>query len=284
MSNLILDQLDSKQAFFNVREQKLTLAGTEIEIPNKKAIVRNDDDSIIGVVSDSYKVVTNEEVFTKFTDQLMACNDVDLSGATVDTFFSQNGAKTMVNITLPSHEINLNNDVSKMQIIAFNSYDGKWRFRAKAGAVRMACLNGQILGDFIGSYSHGHTKNLSIDKGAEHLINMFKGFNDAKGWWSDMMKTSVSDKTRIKTFMEFLYPKGINQDPEKWEENKQIKNLELIYQSYQKEMGANAWAIYNTLTHHITHKKYKPQTHADRLNYNQERLQNLISKSNVFQY
>lgn len=284
MSNLILDQINETSAFFNVREEKLTVQGSDIVIPNKKAIIRNDDNSVIGVVSDAYKVVTNEEVFTKFTEQLLNCKGVDIEGATVDTKFSHNGAKTMVEITLPKHEISLKgNDKSQMKIMAFNSYDGKWKFRAKAGAVRLACLNGQILGDFIGSYSHGHTKGLSVDKGATQLVKMFESFNQAKGWWSNMMKTKVTDQETLEVFRQFLFPKSQNaMSADNWAENKSVLNLFELYQTYAKEMGKNAWALYNTLTHHVTHKEYKQSTHADRLNYEQELLQKVISKNPVF--
>ena len=55
--------------------QNPVFTGDGFEIPNYKANVRNSDNSVLGIVTDRYKIVQNSEAFA-FTDSIIDSGEV----------------------------------------------------------------------------------------------------------------------------------------------------------------------------------------------------------------
>lgn len=272
----IYDSIKQQNALRNVTAEKIFLAdGNPIE--GKRAIVLSDTGKAISVVSDRYKVVSNEEVMTA-TLKAIETAKLDTTDATASVSFSNHGARTMVRIMLPAYSVLTNSaNETKMEIVTLNSYDGAWKYSSRAGGIRMACLNGQVMGKMIGSYSQFHNQSLNIERGAENLVRMIGDFSQSQDWFLAMMKRSatVDDVRR-------LGAKLLNVPTVQFEESRAGKRILASYDAYAREMGANAYAVYNTFTDFITHRtRHKTSVAKSRL-YDENAFASKVLDSELF--
>lgn len=105
-----------------------------ILIPGFKANLRETDNQVLGVVTDRYKVVQNEDAFA-FTDELLG------EGITYETAGSlQNGRRTWILARLPQQYI-ISGDEITPYLVFMNSHDGTGAIKAAMTPVRVVCQN-----------------------------------------------------------------------------------------------------------------------------------------------
>ena len=98
------------------------------------ANVRNIDQKVLGVVSDKYKVVQNEEAFA-FTDTLLG------EGVTYETAGAlQEGRKVWLLAKLPQKYI-ISGDEITPYLVFSNSHDGSGAIKVAMTPVRVVCNN-----------------------------------------------------------------------------------------------------------------------------------------------
>lgn len=103
-------------------------------IEGYKANTRNTDNSILGIVSDRYKVVQNEEAF-QFTDDLLG------EGVTYETAGSlQNGKKVWMLAKMP-HRYIISGDEITPYLVVMNSHDGSSGIKVAMTPIRVVCQN-----------------------------------------------------------------------------------------------------------------------------------------------
>jgi hypothetical protein len=263
-----MGQLNDAGVLFNVAEcdlytdykQSITAENGLVPVCNKKALINTANGEVMSVVSKAYRVVSNEEIFSSFCHSLENVKGLKTDAATVHVSQMPNGARAMVDFRFPEEQVQVKGDGSKtvLSITALNSFDGSTRYITKAGGLRMKCMNGQIVGSILGAYSHGHTANLDVEAGAKRVVEMVKQFQSAKEYWGGMMQIEVSPQVARQVFLKFLRIR--NDDPEKY--NARLELCLGLYRTYCKEFGANAYAVYNVLTHYISNneREYKNPT------------------------
>lgn len=247
-----MDQLDSAELLFNVREEQLvTVGGTPIK--NRKALINESSGRVMSVVSSRYRCVTNEESFSSF------CRAIDQSGidtheASVRVLQTDDRSKAMVDFTFPAHTVQVApGDSTALQLCALNSFDGTTRYITKAGGLRMKCFNGQILGNIVGSYSSVHNNGLDVEQGAGQIVKMVQEFNEAKDYWQKMMGQHAGYSRRCKVYKELLGLTGVPDDD--LFNHRKLNAILAIDQTYEAEMGQNVWMLYNVITDYVTHHK-----------------------------
>lgn len=125
-----------------------------VNVPKMFANVRDSDNSVLGVVSDQYTIVQNEEAFA-FTDYLLG------EGVTYETAGSLfEGKKTWLLANLPAE--NVLGDVVTPYLLFSNSFDGKGAVRIAMTPVRVVCQNtlNMALGSTPRSWSTKHYGNI----------------------------------------------------------------------------------------------------------------------------
>lgn len=247
----LMGQIESEGLLFNVAEdQVITASGIVIE--GKKALINTANEKVMGIVSTGYRTVPNEEIFSNFC-QAIEDSSIDAEGAHVNIRRTESGSRAMVDFVFPNEQFTVNGDDSKtqLQICALNSFDGSLRYITKAGGLRIKCLNGQVLGNIAASYSSAHTAGLNVEAGAKKVIEMLDQFNSAKEYWGELMQTRVSDAQVISVLLHFL---ELTPDSE-FQSNKRYQRVWEIWRGYRAEMGSNAYALYNTMTDYVTHRK-----------------------------
>ncbi len=101
-------------------------------IEGYRANVRSTDDKVLGVVSDRYKVVQNDEAF-EFTDELLG------EGVRYETADSlQGGRKIWLLAKLPEMYVMAGDRVSSYLVFS-NTHDGSGAVRAAITPVRVVC-------------------------------------------------------------------------------------------------------------------------------------------------
>lgn len=114
--------------------QKPLLTYDEIPVPGFKANLRDSDNQVLGVVTDRYKVVQNEDAFA-FTDSLLG------EGVTYETAGSlQNGRRTWILAKLPQRYI-ISGDEITPYLVFMNSHDGSGAIKAAMTPIRVVCQN-----------------------------------------------------------------------------------------------------------------------------------------------
>lgn len=112
--------------------QKSVLTEDGQSIDGFKANIRDRDGQILGVVTERYKVVQNEDAFA-FTDQLLG------EGVVYETAGSlQNGRRTWILARLPQRYI-ISGDEITPYLVFMNSHDGTGAIKAAMTPIRVVC-------------------------------------------------------------------------------------------------------------------------------------------------
>ena len=275
---MLMDQIDNAGLLFNVREsQVFTDSGV---IAGKKAIINANTDQAMGIVSNRYKVVSNQEIFENFTAGI-AASGINCTDAQVKIVSTPTKSRSIVDFVFPAETIQVNNDESKtaLSITALNSYDGTTRYMTKAGGLRMKCLNGQILGKVVGAYSSTHTESLDVGESAARVIGMISEFNNAKDYFNSLMTRNIDAMVQTQVMCEFL-KLDMSSD---FDKNKRFIKLSDLVNQYQREMGRSVYSLYNALTDFVSHNSSRSEDSAaiNQAN-NRGRLEKLINSNPVF--
>ena len=115
-------------------EQRKIYTDSGIELPGYLANIRSTDEKVLGVVTERYQVVQNEEAFA-FTDELLG------QGVRYETAGSlQEGKKTWMLAKLPSEYIMLGDRITPYLVFS-NSHDGSGAIRVAMTPIRVVCQN-----------------------------------------------------------------------------------------------------------------------------------------------
>ena len=179
--------LNSKDALkysglsWKVRQEDIkTVDGYPIQ--GYRANIRDDNHEVLGVVSDRYKVVQNNEAFA-FTDNLLG------EGVTYETAGSLCGGKRVWLLARLPEPYKLLGEEVTPYLVFTNSHDGSGAIRVAATPVRVVCNN---------------TLNLAL--------------NTAKRSWSVAHKGDIQrklDEARNTLFMADQYLKQLQQEAER---------------------------------------------------------------------
>ena len=214
-------------------------------INTHKAVV-DEKGNIISVVGKGYNVIQNADIIPDY-ERAIYRSGLDTRGMERDIQQSHGGARTVVTYTFPAHRIEVKkDDPMDLKISVLNSYDGSWKFMSLVGALRLACLNGQVIGDFFSSFYGKHTMNLDTDVAVDRLETSLDVYLQNAEYWKQYPKISVTDLQAQNVFLNLAGTSKVLNGV-----------LEDIHVKYVDEMGGNLWALFNTLTDWSSHSKFK---------------------------
>jgi phage/plasmid-like protein (TIGR03299 family) len=234
--------------------QKPIFTENNILISSYKANIRESDGRILGVVSERYKVVQNEESFA-FTDSLIG------EGVKYETAGSlQSGKKVWMLAILPEKYKILGDSISPY-ILFTNSHDGTGAIKIAMTPVRVVCQNtlNLALHDAKRIWTTNHTGNISakLDEAMKTLLlaeyYMKKLDDEAK----NLSRKTITDKKVIE-FIQDLIP--LPDNATKIQEN----NIDLLRTDIKlryfeapdlTSMPKNAWRFINAVSDFSTHVK-----------------------------
>jgi len=259
LGTVIADAPNSEEAIrlagleWNVHQQEI-LTDNGLTIPGYKANVRDSDDSVLGIVTDRYKVVQNHEAF-KFTDDLLG------KGVRYETAGSlQEGRKTWLLARLPQEYIISGEQVTPY-LVFFNSHDGSGAIRCAITPIRVVCQNtlNLALTTAKRSWSAIHTQNIN-DRMQEAIQTLFfaeKYMAELGKEIHELQKISITDE-KVLAYIEDFFPDDVTAT------TAQRKNMKTLREDMKmryfdapdlKHVGNNAYKFINAVSDFATHAK-----------------------------
>ncbi|MBU5682065.1 DUF932 domain-containing protein [Blautia sp. MSJ-9] len=182
--------------------QREVYTDSGIKIEGYRANVRNTDNKVLGVVTERYKIVQNEEAFS-FTDALLG------KGVRYETAGSlQEGKKVWLLARLPKEYIISGEQISPYLVFS-NSHDGSAAVRVAVTPIRVVCNNtlNLALSTAKRSWAMVHTGNIKgkIHEAQETLF-MAENYMSKLGKEFEELKRQKLSERQVKEYIELLLP------------------------------------------------------------------------------
>ena len=195
-------------------EDALRLAGLDWKVEQRdlfiksgrvegyKANVRSTDNSVLGVVTDRYKIVQNDEAFA-FTDNLLG------EGVKYETAGAlQGGKKVWLLARLPREYIISGERISPYLVFS-NTHDGSGAVRVAVTPIRVVCNNtlNLALNTASRSFSMVHTGDIKgkINEAKQTLFMADIYMEELGKEFEHMRRQKITDK-QVKEYIELLLP------------------------------------------------------------------------------
>lgn len=122
---------------WTARKHPITLQGSEQIIPDSFAVTRDDDNSVLGIVGNSYQILQNADAFN-FFDSIAERGDAVYE--TAGSLFG--GRKIFITAKIPGLiRVGSGEDISEKYILLTNNHDGTGAVTAKIIVTRVVCNN-----------------------------------------------------------------------------------------------------------------------------------------------
>ena len=223
-------------------------------IPGYKANIRDRDRRVLGVVTDRYKIIQNQEAFA-FTDALLG------KGVRYETAGSlQGGRRVWLLARLPKEYIISGEQVSPYLVFS-NTHDGSGAVKVALTPVRVVCCNtlNLALDTAKRSWSMIHTGNIR-DKlqESEDTLFMAEAYMMQLGKeFGNLQRQKITDR-QVAEYIEMLLP--LEKDATAIQ-NKNITKLreDMAHRYYDapdlQGTGKNAYRFLNAVSDFATHAK-----------------------------
>lgn len=255
MSNRVQEVLTKSGLNWGVREETITTQ-SGIVVPNKKALIREDNNAVLSVANESYCPYQNEqlvELLDKVSQQVGL--PIHKGGSFGD------GEKVF--IQLKSGDLKLGTDRIEGFITGINSFDGSTSLAFGPSNITISCMN-----TFYAAFRNittkvRHTKNMvlridEICKGLEKVLD------EEKGLFEDITKLSETRMTERNqdwvTRLLFDIERQVElTDLESISTQKQnrLSRFYVDLNGELKEKGDNLWGLFSGVTKYTTHSANK---------------------------
>ena len=228
-------------------------------IQGYKANVRDSDRKILGVVTDRYKVIQNEEAFA-FTDALLA------EGVRYETAGSlQEGRRVWLLARLPREYIIAGERISPYMVFS-NTHDGSGAVKTALTPIRVVCNNtlNLALRTAKRSWSMIHTGDISgkIEE-AKNTLFLADEYMSALGKEFENLRGIRLSEKQVMDYIEILLPVEENFTPQ------QKRGIERLREDMRmryfdapdlKDVGNNGYRFINVVSDFATHSTPRRKT------------------------
>ena len=217
-----------------------------------KANVRDSDRKVLGVVTDRYKIVQNEEAFS-FTDALLG------EGVRYETAGSLQGGRSVWLLAHLPHEYIISGERISPYLLFSNTHDGSGAVKVAITPIRVVCSNtlNLALETAKRSWSMNHTGNVK-DKMEEAKNTLFladRYMEELGKEFENLRKITLSDK-KVMDYIEILLPIEDGATPQQFRNMKRLQeDMKMRYFDAPdlKDVGKNAYRFINAVSDFATH-------------------------------
>lgn len=271
----VLEAPSSKEALglagldWKVIQEPIYTGENEV-IPGYKANIRDSDRKTLGVVTDRYKVIQNEEAFA-FTDELLG------EGVRYETAGSLQEGKRIWLLAHMPHEYIIAGERISPYLVFTNTHDGSGAVRVAVTPIRVVCNNtlNLALDTAKRSWSMIHTGDIQGKLAeAKETLFMAQEYMDHLGAEFEALRAKELSDRQVLEFIDLLLPKEEDFTPQ---QNKNVQRLrddmKLRYFGAPdlKNLGRNAYRFINAVSDFATH--------AEPLRKTQNYKENLFSRT-----
>ena len=217
-----------------------------------KANVRDSDRKVLGVVSDRYKIVQNQEAFA-FTDELLG------EGVRYETAGSLQGGKRVWLLARLPHEYIISGERITPYLVFFNSHEGSGAIKAALTPIRVVCQNtlNLALSTARRSWSMIHTGNIQGKmQEARDTLFMAEKYMDSLGREFETLRKKKLAEKQVREYIEILLPIEDGSTPQQAKNMKRLReDLGARYFDAPdlKDLGNNGYRFINAVSDFATH-------------------------------
>ena len=221
-------------------------------IEGYKANVRDSDRRVLGVVTDRYKVIQNEEAFA-FTDALLG------EGVRYETAGSLQGGKKVWMLARMPHEYIITGERISPYLLFSNTHDGSGAIKVALTPIRVVCNNtlNLALSTAKRSWSMIHTGDIQgkLQEAKDTLLLADRYMDSLGKEFENLRMKSMTDK-QVMEYIEVLLP--MEEDGTM----KQKRNIEHLREDLKmryfdapdlQDVGKNAYRFINAVSDFATH-------------------------------
>lgn len=241
---------------WTVNQKNIQVCGGA-RITGMKANVRSSDGAVLGVVSDRYRVVQNQDAFA-FTDNLIGGEvHYETAGSLCG------GKKIWLLAKLPDCEIA--GDKTEPYLCFTNTHDGSGAIRACMTPIRVVCNNtlNLALNGAKRSWSASHTGNIEEKmQEARHCLDMANKYMGKLAEQADRMANTTVTDDQIKAILDELFPLAEDASPREQANNKKIKEEYMVcyFAPDILKFKGTAWGAVNAMSDMVSHNAPRRQT------------------------
>ena len=280
-----LARLVDKQGDYDFPIDTISVAGTYdddcetklVKCPDKQMIVRKDTMEYLGCHSISYRPVTHAQVLDPI---------IDLADSLKTPYVTQinmldNGA--MMDTRIVFKEICFDDpamqDYVAFQISVRNSYNGVWSVMIQADGLRMFCMNKCTTPDTVANFRLKHNGHFSYN--FDHLKHSVDLFRSNEQRYREWYNTKVTDNDADKLFSKLTWTPKPTIDG-RYRNETQYVNLLGLWGKYENQIGSNKWALYNAVTHWISHPENVSSTNKTIVERNSKMVSYMNKQDSIF--
>ncbi len=217
-----------------------------------KANVRDTDRKVLGVVTDRYKVVQNQDAFA-FTDALLG------QGVRYETAGSLMGGKKVWLLAHMPREYIISGERISPYLVFSNTHDGSGAVKVAVTPIRVVCSNtlNLALASAKRSWSMVHTGDIKSKLGeAKKTLFLADAYMESLGKEFEVLQRQEMTEKKVREYISQLLPADENAT------DQQKKNMERLREDLTaryfdapdlKGLGNNAYRFINAVSDFATH-------------------------------
>lgn len=205
-----------------------------ILINGKRAIVRSDTKSVLGIVGSDYRILTNKDVLSQIEKTL------PVALTTRSIHVCEGGRYMFARYKSPkikSIEI-AKGDIVQFGIEIANNYTGKMSLVMRMLAERLICANGMTTPSSISTIHVRHIESADLIEARKEFDKKVQLFQDYAGIWKSWLKVSPKE-LQIETFLK----KHISSET----------GRTIIRNKFETDKDRSLWGLFNAVTYYGTH-------------------------------
>ena len=221
-------------------------------IPGYKVNLRSTDNASLGIVSDRYKVVQNEDAF-RFTDDLLG------EGVTYETAGALQGGRKVWMLAKMPHRYIISGDEITPYMVVMNSHDGSSGIKVAMTPIRVVCQNtlNLALSNAKRVWTTKHTENVMsrVHEARETLMLAETYMGELGKGIDSLSRIKLTDRKVMESMQEF-FPAA--QDMPEAQRKNNLRLLEDMKHRYWDapdlaHVGMNGYRFVNAVSDFATH-------------------------------
>ena len=217
-----------------------------------KANVRDSDRKVLGVVTDRYRVIQNDEAFA-FTDELLG------AGVKYETAGSLQGGRKVWLLAHMPHEYIISGERISPYLLFSNTHDGSGAIKVALTPIRVVCQNtlNLALTNAKRSWSMIHTGDIKEKmQEAKDTLFLAENYMDELGKEFEALRMKKLTDKQVMEYIEILLPIEDGSTPQQEKNMKRLReDMKIRYFDAPdlQGVGKNAYRFVNAVSDFATH-------------------------------
>ncbi len=251
---------------WKVELNPIKLASNDLVIDGYRAATRSDNNQVLGVVSEQYKVLQNEQAFNFFQPFL------DTEVATLETAGSlKNGKRVWVLAKINEDDMIIDektNDRVEKYLLLSNSHDGTAAIKVGYTAVRVVCNNTltcaeESVDSQLIRVTHRGNVLSSLDQVRDTMSVINKSFRTTEEMYKTLASKSNINKNDLANYVMAVYSRKDFEN--NFKNNTAIRDQDVstarkkliarVEEIFEMEPVRNNWTAYNSVNYVLNHER-----------------------------